>query len=109
MQRLILEARVESEEQRPAEIREEDKWGGHLADFPVRPSGSLYFFFSKQETTCLKSSTWPQPVCFYFHRVRSYFSQQTCHCASRTQQYEILNVQEKKVLRVAKIVDYRES
>lgn len=42
------------------------------------------FFLPQQETTCLKSSTWPQQVCFDFRRVRSFFSQQTCHCASRT-------------------------
>lgn len=41
---------------------------------------SLFFliFFFKQETTCLKTLTRPQPVCFCFLKVKSSFSQPTC-------------------------------
>lgn len=38
---------------------------------------SLFFFF-KQETTCLKTSTQPQQVCFCFLKVKNSFAQPTC-------------------------------
>lgn len=63
-----------------------NKGGGRMGKASCwLPSQALWFskfFFSKQETTCLKSSSWLQRVCFYFHRVRSYFAQQTGDCAS---------------------------
>ena len=71
------------------------KWSPGSIVCPVKPSASLpgFFFFSpEQETTCLKSSTWPQPVCFAFGGVRSSFSQQTCHRASARQSSQTASV-----------------